>query len=202
MKKANYIVVILLVCLFMGILYACNNTPSKQNNSIEYGLRFEPPLSEELSSDHCAYRADTNEFCIDNVSLTFYYGWAYDVNCTDGRDIPEAELYFYNAKQPGAIYSIKKINDYISDKYKCYLVYNDDFCVTEIQFEHSETITIPQEVFIEEEGMIYFAIDGEDINNRDNRREEEEKHITSSCIYYHKNGDKVIISCQKFTDEE
>ncbi len=198
MKKANYIVVILLVCLFMGIFHACNNTPSKQHNVIEYGLHFDSPLSEELPSDHCAYQADTNEFCIDNVSLTFYYGWAYDANCPDGRDIPEAELYFYNETQPTVTYPIRNINDYISEGYRCYRVYDDYHRVTKIRFEHSESITIPQEVFTGETGLIYFAVKGEDINNRDNRIEEYKGHITSCCIYYHKNGNKVVLSCQSF----
>ena len=180
----------------MGIACACNNTTQEQSTAFEFGLHFATPLDEELPSDHCAYRADTNIFFVEDVTLAFYFGWVYEANGSDGRNIPEAELYFYNETQPTVTYSIRKINDYISEGYRCYRVYDDYHRVTEIRFEHSESITIPQEVFTGENGLIYFAVKGKDINNRDNRLEEYKEHITSSCIYYHKDGNKVILSCQ------
>ena len=200
MKKADYIAVLLFMCLFMGIACACNNSTQKQSTALEFGLHFTTPLDEESPGDHCAYRADTNTFFIDNVTLTFYFGW-YAVNDSDGRNIPEAELYFYNKKQPTVTYPIRKINDYISDEYRCYPVYDDHYRITEIRFEHSESITVPQEVFTGEEGMIYFVVKGEDVNNRDNRKEEYKGYITSCCIYYHRDGNKVVLSCQDFADE-
>ncbi|MGN1104949.1 MAG: hypothetical protein ACI4QI_08780, partial [Candidatus Coproplasma sp.] len=67
------------------------DTGSSDGAGIECG--FEYSVSAPLPSEFCAYKSQTNEFDIDNVSLTFFYGGVFssDINqeLENGRNIPE-----------------------------------------------------------------------------------------------------------------
>ena len=61
-----------------------------------------------------------------------------------------------------------------------------------MKFNHSETITIPQEIFTEESGIIYFSVFG--TNQRE--PEPQNKVITGIGFYYKVVGEKVQLSKQ------
>lgn len=210
MKKSIYAFLsVMIVFSFLTVLSSCNpQKQEKQIKPIEIGLHFsgeggDPPLP----SDFAAYRSDKNIFSIDDVTLEFFYGWySYSV-FSDGRsglkkandrEIPECEIFFLNEKS-NIKCSIKKFNDYLSDEYQCIWVLNEKMCMTEMRFNHLETITIPQELFVGDSGCIYFCVAGEDTINLEGKTGD---ILTSQYMYYRKNGDKITLSAQEFILEQ
>ena len=102
----------------------------------------------------CACTSDKNEFEKDNVALTFYYGGI------EGIAWPVFRIYFENDN--GDIVTIKEVKDHKIDDYmvvlktKKILFYH----TYEKSFKYSETITIPEELFVNENGYILFGVDG------------------------------------------
>ena len=64
----------------------------------------------------------------------------------------------------------------------------------EILYNHSEILTIPQELFTKESGIIQFCICS--ANEREN---ENFRIIAASAIYYQKEGNKIILSSEDFS---
>ena len=69
------------------------------NKGLEKGL-YKSDFEDESPFLRVAYQSDNNEFNIDNVTLTFYYGASYSsgiqLELENGLNIPVFELYFQN----------------------------------------------------------------------------------------------------------
>ena len=163
-------------------------------NGLEDG--FKPSNSAaEAPTLYCAYKSDKTEFPIDDVTLDFYYGGYYyqgiEYELENTHDIPSFELYFQD--DCGGKFFIKRVEEnFVSEKYSCDIVYDENWYVTEVKFNHSETITIPQEIFTEESGIIYFSVFG--TNQRE--PDPQNKVITGIGFYYKVVGEKVQLSKQ------
>ncbi len=149
----------------------------------------EPTCVGKHNSFHCAYKSNKTEFDINDVTLEFFYGtYVYtDVEFMreHGSTVPGFELYFSNDQEQE--YLIKRVEeDLVSEKY--HSEYNKD--EKRYDFTHSETITIPKELFTKEKGYVYFFL--REISNADNYPTK--FSLTSVDIYYEVIGDKVIIS--------
>ena len=166
---------------------------AREENGLEDG--FKPSNCAEAPSLYCAYKSDKTEFPIDDVTLDFYYGGYYyqgvEYELENTHDIPSFELYFQD--DYGGKFFIKRVEEnFVSEKYSCDIVYDENWYVTEVKFNHSETITIPQEIFTEESGIIYFSVFG--TNQRE--PEPQNKVITGIGFYYKVVGEKVQLSKQ------
>ena len=147
---------------------------------------------------HCAYRSDKTEFDIDDVTLDFYYGgWftnlgiEYDLQL---YNFPTFEIYFTNDAHDRCF--VKRVEEnLVSEKYRCKFIDDDDWNATEIIFNHSESITIPREIFTENEGVIYFAIYSKNANHT----VPEVEWIAGKAIFYKIIGEKVILSNLPFS---
>ena len=147
---------------------------------------------------HCAYRSDKTEFDIDDVTLDFYYGgWftnlgiEYDLQL---YNFPMFDIYFTNDAHDRCF--VKRVEEnLVSEKYRCKFIDDDDWNATEIIFNHSESITIPREIFTENEGVIYFAIYSKNANHT----VPEVEWIAGKAIFYKIIGEKVILSNLPFS---
>ncbi|MBR1746901.1 MAG: hypothetical protein IJ735_01670 [Clostridia bacterium] len=166
------------------------------------------PTYDEMPVDFCAYTAEKVEYDVDDVTIDFCFGFSspFDRAESDFRDIPHAEIIFYNVADPNNKIVVGQIENYISDDYLCKVVtedipgVDDGWIIKEILFRHSEKITIPQELFTGEEGYIVFFIVGEDVNNVDRKKTDAgyRDYIsgTGSCfpwLSYIKRGDTIIL---------
>lgn len=193
MKKTLSLVLAIITLLFCFV--GCDNlTPiAGEEKGLEDG--FKPSNSDESPSLYCAYKSNKTEFSIDDVTLDFYYGGYYyngvEFELENIRDIPSFELYFQD--DHGGQFFIKRVDEnFVSEKYSCDLVYDDNWKIKEVKFNYSETITIPQEIFSEESGLIYFSIFGT------NQKELEPQHkvIAGIGFYYKVVDGKVTLSKQ------
>lgn len=173
-----------------------NVLENEEQDNISLGLEngFKPSNSaEESPIDFCAYKSDTNEFEIDDVTLDFFFGGEYymgvEYELSNGRSYPTFDLGF--ADEDGNNFFVKHIEEnFVSDKYSCEVVCDENCDIAEIRYNHSEQITIPSEMFTKENGQIWFVIYGANVNEI----EQEYKCITGICIFYKVLNGKVILS--------
>lgn len=200
-KKVNKIYKVLLILLIVGItLTSCSRNDgvgSNTNEGFQKGLNFEtihkpgttPPLPDNRFS---ACKSDKSEFNIHFVILDFYYGGNFyeDIERELSRDsYPYFDIYF--GDDYGNKYFVKRVNEnFVSEKYRCNVIHDEYGHTSEIRFNYSEKLWIPKQVFVEESGLIYFKIYGE------NQRDDEPiyKCIESMSICYKVVGNKVILS--------
>ena len=146
----------------------------------------------------CAYRSDKTEFDIDDVTLDFYYGgWYSDLGIDydlQQHNFPMFDIYFTNDAHDRCF--VKRVEEnLVSEKYRCKFIYDDDWNFIELKFNHSESITIPREIFTENEGVIYFAIFSQNANYTD----PEVERIAGIGIRYKVIGERVVLSNLPFS---
>ena len=159
---------------------------------------FKPSGSGEPSPDpnFCAYKSDTNEFDIDNVTLDFFFGGHYhsgvEFELTHGRNYPAFDLYFID--EDDNKFFIKHIEEnFVSEKYSCEVTHDEHWHITEIKYNHSEKLTIPSEIFTKENGVIWFSI----YSIHANDIEQAVRCITCVKIFYQVIGEKVVLSSRQ-----
>ena len=185
LNKTKLVARLMLVILLLTstlTLASCGN----QSEGLEVG--FTPYGEMDFS---CGYRSDKTEFDIDDVTLTFYYGGSYEYNIEseikNTFSYPAFELYFCDEKLDNRILVKRVEENLVSEKYRAYSTLKF-FNKHVIEYKHSEIITIPQELFAEDLGIIYFCLYGANV-----RESSEVKIITSVQIAYQKNGDTITL---------
>lgn len=170
---------------------------------IDTGLEsgFKPLAgSEETLFNFCAYKSDTNEFDINDVTLDFYYGGYFyngiEFALENDQNYPTFDLYFVNDQGDRCLVKHSEEN-FVSDKYSCEVVFDENGYMKEIKYNHSEQLTIPAELFTKQSGQIWLEIEGVNIleTEPENRKD---IFITGICIFYKVNNGQIILSSQKF----
>ncbi|MCH5163612.1 MAG: hypothetical protein J1F36_01200 [Clostridiales bacterium] len=167
------------------------STPTTPPTALEWGFSY--GSGAPLPSDFCAYKSDKSEFDIDDVTFTIFFGSILDVYLDDdhkyGRNIPEFDIYFADVNVE-MLYLIRHNEEnYASEKYKCRIIDEADGSF-KIEFNYSEEVTIPKELFTKEQGVIGFCVGGIDLNSV--RKEYE----LLTCVYFNYDivNDKVVLS--------
>lgn len=189
----------LCVGVFLGTLIFLNpSTPPASNDwDLESGF-VQAGFDEETSYNFCAYRSHTDKFDIHSVTLNFYYGGYYpngiEYALEKEQSYPSFDLYFVNDE--GNRYFVKHVEEnFVSEKYNCEIVYDDNRYIYKIKYEHSETLTIPAELFTKQSGMIWFEVDGENILALDSENGKNSS-IAKICIFYEVIDGKIVLSSQ------
>ena len=169
-----------------------NSTDTNQKTGLESG--FIVSSGDESPSITCALKSDKTEFDIDDVTLDFYYGILFTgseeyAREYGGHNIPSFDICFENIKGDRLILIRHVEENLVSEKYRTVWVYDENYSATFTIYNHSETLTIPKELFTPEEDVILFSIYGTDVNSYDPVY----KGIAYKYIYYKIDGDKVII---------
>ena len=170
------------------------------NNCIERGFsvaRSRPlfATAPEAEPFFCAYRSDKRVFDINDVTIDFYYGCEYqtvDVMLMDYSfsDFKIVIVNRDNEKNNGYIYERQVGENLVSEKYKCTSTTNITTHVTEYEFNFSETIKLPRELFDKDSGYISIRI----VGSNQARPDEGEGVITGTGFYYVLVDGKVILS--------
>ena len=145
---------------------------------------------------YCAYRSDKTVFDIDAVTLDFYYGGRYYSNLEHYLEtvasIPSFDIYLSDRKHVKIL--VKHVEEnFVSEKYRCELISDENWNFIEKKFNYSESITIPKEIFTEESGVIYFTIFGANVRET----EPQMKSLTWIDIQYKVMDDKVVLTSNK-----
>lgn len=199
-KKKKFLVLLwtlLIFIMFSLFVAGCEDKSDTDNSSaLESGFQYSNS-EDEVPTLYCAYKSEKTEFYIDDVTLDFYYGGYYhngvEFELENIYNFPYFELYFID--NDGNSFFVKRIEEnFVSEKYSCEVVYDENWYITEVIFKYSEAITIPQEIFKEESGKIYFSIYATNILDYDPQI----KCITGISIFYKVINNKVILSNQLF----
>ena len=177
------------------------DVPSQNAPPEEIGLRGGFTKSGSIQYPHyCAFQSDKREFDIDDVTITFYYG----------VDLSYHSLYEYREEMASYLsfdlsfesftigctpiyYTARHIDEnFISEKYLCNVRYTPDGkTISDIEFEHSEEIKLPCELFANETGCIWLRLIGDNILRSE---EEESRIICSTSFWYKRSGNKITLS--------
>lgn len=202
-KRTRFIARIMLLVMLLATIFtnSCQWFNKEDVLDESNGLRAGFPNTKYIGNKdgyfmHCAYETDTNEFYINDVTLTFYYGGYYasgiEMELELAVNIPVFELYFINEETE---YLIKRVEEqFISEKYYMELILDENYQAVDLIFNYSENITIPKELFINETGCIYFSIVGENLNNHGKIIQ-----IGWIAIFYKKVDDKIILSAMEIS---
>ena len=196
MKKKTILFVILAFLLSIFTFTSCDNAPKDDSQGTGGGC------DEQWKPFFCEYTADKETYDLSDVTLTFSFGYlGYDAlrdyynHCVyrneqdkivyPGYDLSELlPIKFYLFfKSFGNKHYVKTIDNIASEEYR-----GDD--------NHVEDITVPEELFYNEYGLIQFMItDAEDAEAKSYYRH-------SSCrFFYHKEGKTVRISNEDLAPE-
>lgn len=167
--------------------------PSSNETRLESGFQYQAG-SAESPSNFCAYKSETNEFDINDVTLDFFYGGYYyngaEHAIENYLNCPTFDLYFVNDQ--GDQYLVKHVEEnFVSEKYSCEIVFDEKHDPKKIKFNHSETLTIPPELFTEPSGCVWFEVRGINTWNPDSLG-----RITGICLFYKVENGKVRLYSQ------
>ena len=171
MKNNKYILVVTLVILI--ILCSCSMGCEKEEEDLGISNGFYTFICAPTSvKDYAAYKSNVSVFPIEEVVLTFSFGWKNPLRQgnDEDRDIPSFKIYLFNNDDADNKILIKDINEYTSNAYSCYIETRDSNGeILRLNggvpygiyvFNHSEEITIPTELFIGDSGCIVFYGEG------------------------------------------
>ena len=179
---------LLIVVVFLSYALGCSQ------KGLEKGFAS---YGGEQNNIRCAYKSDTRRFDINNVTLTFYYGSIFSEDILfqledGGIDYSEGfDIYFKNDK--GDKILVKSIHEnFVSEEYRITFGYdNNDKSYTKYRFNHSETLTIPKELFSDMSGRIDFYLYGRNTKEKNS----EKTAFCSTSVYYGKSTEnKVVLS--------
>ena len=183
MKNTNFKTkLIARIILLVLLLASAVNFTACGKKGLEAGFEYrEHP---HAYWDHfCACRSNKREFDISDVTLSFYYGG------TKGMDLPSFGIYFENEEE--TVYLIKEIKNHnheqyiVNNEYKQFLFFNKIIRT----FTHSENITIPKELFVNNRGHILFYMKANDLGDL---------YLGTVAIYYKVEGNTVFLSEKSF----
>ncbi len=142
------------------------------------GLRDMPP---ELK---IAYKSDTKEFDINDVTLSVYYG------CVSNFELENETVVILFQNDAGKQIIVKElsIEEIYEEKYKV-----DWWGSMSFSFQHSESLTIPRELFSEKKGYVYLII------KLSQHQDKIDPFVDDAVkLFYKVKGDKVILSTREF----
>ena len=167
---------------------------SSDDVGLEYG--FDSGAGCESPPYECAYRSPKAVFDIDDVTLEFFFGGHYPPNVEaflKVESIPSFEVCFID--EQGKKIVVQRVDEnFVSEKYKCTWMYDENWNFIETAFNHSETLTVPKEIFLKETGSFSFQIRKPFAIEPDFSKQ----RIMGTRIFYKTTGNTVTLSRTPF----
>ena len=190
-KRFIFIGAIILLVLALTVIVVISlitkNGVLKQGFSISHGC-------EDMNPVCCAYQSDQKIFDMNDVTLDFYYG-AIRGSISGYKDRRVfTTVYFQHKGQDRKVIKILEENIF-SEKYNIYETNRLLANILDLEYNYSEKITIPKELFINETGIITFNIYAEVFNENGVSGA---SYGASQPIYYKVTGNKVELSTKEF----
>lgn len=188
-KKKRFIFTGAIILLFFvsAVMLIVTTRGLKQGFSVSYGC-------EDMNPVCCAYQSDQKIFDINDVTLDFYYGTIGGSMPGDNDRRVVTTVYFKHKGEERKVIKILEENIF-SEKYDINYTNRLFANVLDLEYNYSEKITIPKELFINETGAITFNIYAEVFNENGISGA---SYGTSQPIYYKVTGNKVEISAKEF----
>ncbi len=152
MNLKKYLIVTV-ICILIIVFVGCIN-----DKGISIGFNVQLP-KEEGSIIYVAYSSETNEIKMDHFSIQIYYGWQQNNSI---EQFPDADfnLIVYNLSNTGETIQ-RVVDNFDSEKYRCVVNRNNKYSrKAEITYNYSETLEIPREFFVGQEGEIVIMVSG------------------------------------------
>ena len=173
--------IILTVTVMTLVLILCGCGGAEEEEPEKKGLEKGYKAGEGcmLPTNLCAYRSEVNVFPVNDVTLYYSFGWLYSIYPPEESVV---DVYFINIETE-TYYYIKTIYDYNTEEY-CFTHWNEDGeYVDERFFNHTELLTIPEELFVGKKGTIRLSL-----------RTEERSFGWGGDVHYYRTGDTVFLS--------
>lgn len=118
------------------------------------------PANNSLTKDLCGFVTKHVTYydlsAKNDLDVLFYFGRMYG---EEEKIVPKVDVYIVTeASGVERKMFLRTVDDYMSDEYKCKIMYDYNGKIREIIYNHSEKITIPSEMFIGEEGTIKLRV--------------------------------------------
>ena len=189
---------VIVSALFVSLYIPSGNTKKPIGDGGEYpgnsvGNGGEHHGSAPQPSESCIIKTDKSEFDIDDVTLTFCFGFRFngEIDLSQGLNVPEFDVYFADVYNEPLYLIRHSTENFMSEKYRITEILDEqDHHLIETVYNHSETVTIPAELFTKQQGALMFAVSGVDLNSQ----EQKYKLITGICFNYDIVNGKVKIS--------
>ncbi|MGI6228772.1 MAG: hypothetical protein ACOYIN_03935 [Christensenellales bacterium] len=199
----------ILIIVIMAFAAGCSEEEFEESKTgLEYG--FTTGGCDPHPGYYCGYKSNKREFDIKTVTMEFSYGTTRSSNYL--QVYPERKnilihVYLVNYLRSNSEYAgnydfennpylffIKEIDGFFDGQYKAKLVPRgaNPINIEDIQYTHSEIITIPGEAFIGEIGRLDFVIKEYIIFHED--KEPEYGYFGAAILYYKVFGDSVVLS--------
>lgn len=198
------------ICVFISvlaisILIPTMNSDVPPDSGRDTGLAwgFQVADGNEIPTEWCAYKTAKIKYDIgENIEITFYFGSMFneDINQDlEGRiNIPEFDVYFGDAADKQLHLIRHSTENFVSEEYRITPVFDENWYIKKLIYNHSETVTIPQELLTEQQGVIRFYVAGINVNEYDPEYDPdlvpEYKIITCVLINYDIKDGKVVLS--------
>ena len=159
---------------------------------LEWG--FQVADGEEVPANSCAYKIAKTEFDVgENIDITFYFGGAFADDIDREREaynIPGFDVYFGDTEQNQSYLIRHCTENFVSEEYRVTLIYDENRHIKGKAYNHSETVTVPQELLDGQQGVICFHVGGININEP----EPEYRPIVCALVNYDVENGKVVLS--------
>jgi hypothetical protein len=150
----------------------------------------------------CAFSSSTSISPREDVTITILYGTHFSPNMRyeteNGGGWGNSRLYFRNvSREPDKLLHIKTNDDiFTSEKYRVTSQYDFDAHIETRSFNHSESITIPAELFTGAHGIIEFSFDAQLLADPDLTYQ----FMGRIFIYYKVHGNYVALAAEEIGD--
>jgi len=179
MKRENVLFVFIIMTLLLCLLVGCSN------RGITTDFSYRSDGCDDMPTMFLDYKTITNKLDLNNVVLEVSFGWV-DVMKYDTQNYDmHIELLAYNIKAKDEIIILNEISKFNTDDYVCRLVKLNKWSKkSQIEYNHSEQVLIPEILFDGQEGSICIALrsDSTEFGTLGN----------SQRLYYSRIGDNLI----------
>lgn len=165
MKRRNLFVRMVLILLILAMpLTSCAQTePTGQGTETTKGKSCSDHVI-DIPPNFFRWESEKSEFDIDDVTLRIYYG-TISVN----SDFPYESFDLAFANEENDFIFIRHQDEcFNSEKYRVTVTYEEDekgcIYISNISYNYSEMLTIPEKLFSKDSGVIIFALFGTQSN--------------------------------------
>lgn len=164
---------IFVLCITIGLFasvgyasFVADSEASESEPGLEWGYKFKHVdiIFDGGWVGDIAYKSPKSTFNVDEVTLTVSFGSLWAKYGPEDCDVPEYDIYFKEHSEyvDESIYTLKTVRKQF---------FSEEYCINRVvdggedwdyhyEFNHTEQITIPKELFTESEGIICLMIGG------------------------------------------
>lgn len=185
--SAGVVAIALSVCCVAG----CAQETHDGGINSGFGLGFE----EKYYMAYAGIKSGNSEFDVNNVALDFSFGARFADDIEEekqyGLNIEQVKLYFIN-DEGDEVFMRKTDDNFTYESYRLTFLSEpqvDDHM--NLVYAHTESLTIPSQLFYNDSGTIYFEVRGRNLNDGNSTQSEV---ICGTGVRYYRTGDNIRLA--------